>query len=185
MRFFFFPQWGVFWEDISIWRVLPHTKSTWSVQGVTQTLCFERGRPEESQGQPSKTGIAASIAAEGHQTGWQLHVLGQGFPPCPPALVPPNHSPPQWQWQQPAPLSRQSKQQGYSQFVTLYRFRPLLALPVHRAKKEKKHPPEINTGAAAYLKHLQINEMGILADTWENRQGLLQVRLRVHAPSLC
>lgn len=148
-------------------------------------LCFERGRPEESQGQPSKTGIAASIAAEGHQTGRQLHVLGQGFPPCPPAPVPPNHSPPQWQWQQPAPLSRQSKQQRYSQFVTLHHFRPLLALPVHWAEKEKKHPPEINAGAAAHLKHPQRPEMGISANTWENRQGLLQVHLRVPAPSLC
>lgn len=29
----------------------------------------------------------------------QQHVLGQGFPPFSPAVVPPNHSTPQWQWQ--------------------------------------------------------------------------------------
>lgn len=36
------------------------------------------------------------------------------------------------QWQQPAPLCKQSKQQGYKQFVILHQFRP--ALPAHRAE---------------------------------------------------
>lgn len=47
------------------------------MQGSLQ-LCFERGRDEERQGQPWKTGAAASLAAEEQQTGWKLHILGQG-----------------------------------------------------------------------------------------------------------
>lgn len=47
------------------------------MQGSLQ-LCFERGKDEERQAQPWKTGVAASLAAEGHQTGWKLHILGQG-----------------------------------------------------------------------------------------------------------
>lgn len=139
--------------------------------GITPTLFWKRQRWDRESLEKQEL-LHLLLLRDTRQGGNFISWAWQDFPPFLAAAIPP-----QWQWQWPAPLCKQNKQQGHRQFVILHHFRP--ALPAHRAEKEKnttRNPP----GAAVCLKHPQMNEMGIPADTWEKRNGLLYIRLLAH-----